>query len=263
MTIRSSLALGCLASMALGACATPTTPIAPDDFTVSGRFGLPRAEQTRFAGQARVVRASAHASVADVLQASQEDLDAQLMAAFGKTMANHGYLAGADAAATTDVSADVLSISLNDEENGVTATALVSFVGAGPSGADACFTQEAVAQFTALTPQGASKGQRTFAIVAGALLAAAAGPGGSGDTSVWMAQQLNNADLNDEAINARREMSGGQGIAPGPGAAAARLAGARALQLAFADYVARLPDRPECQAAPEAAPADSAPMAVD
>jgi len=236
---------------ALSACATQPSTLPADSITVSGRFDLPHASDGLGAHVARVAEMHTDANLARTLGVATELLEPSLTMAFEKSLANYGYLAGNSATQTIDLRVTVRSTLTHQSEESITVQTVIEAQAPPDQPSHICFSRSGTAQFTALTPSRNRNGARTFALVAGSLLAAAAGPGGSPTVGNWMAGQLTNADRDDNALNTRRLVSEGQAVAPASGARAIRFAGINATQLAFADYIAHIADQPSCLSQPD------------
>ncbi|WP_417477810.1 hypothetical protein [Maricaulis sp.] len=227
------LALG-LALAGVAACAaTPSAPLNPDSFTVSGRYALPHANAAPFAGRMRV----SDIELSHGLAAFDYEViafDQTISAAIGKSLENYGY-AGSEADEGVNLEVRLSEIEIHQSDEAITAHVSLGFRPIEADPALQCAAHTSNAQFHALTPVHSGGGQRAVGIIAGIGLAFV-----GVDASIFMVDQFVNASQNNAAINADLGLARGEGVAPHGEQAAIRFASTYAIQLAIADYIAHL-----------------------
>lgn len=253
---------GCgLAALALAGCiAAPVPPPGPDQLTVSGRYGLPRAADERLAGRIVLAGLNVEAGTGKSVGLSDQEFLAAWRGAIEKSLGNHGYLAAQAAEGAIPITVRIASITPRAAEKGTQVAATLDITG-GQDTLATCLTFKPTAEFLSLTPQRGDPTQRNFAIVSGLLLAALAGSAGGSMESAQMAgtsignymgEQLVLADAQEDAANLARPSTFGQAVAPGFSPQdEARHAATFALQLAIAAYISHIGD-PSCLAPPPA-----------
>ena len=230
-----------LLGLCAAACATAgAPPLQADALTVSGREPAPRAEGGPLAGALSLAGASASAAVADGFGADAPALNLALEQAARRSLDNFGYLGRGGRPVTLDLSA----LTLREAEDHVGADAQVRL-----DGDAACLPVEGRGAFRSLRPTRSGAGQRAAAVLGLAALTAAAGgaPGAAAQASnqLFINQQFGNAAAQNRALNARRVVGPGEGVAPGHGDRAARRhAATHAVRLALADLLGRLGSEP-------------------
>ncbi len=241
----------------LGACSTiPPEPLTADLMTVSGRHGLPTASGTGLSEALWIQDAELQVGVAEQMGTDGILAQESFSEGVSKSLRNHGYLAADASAARYGLTANAMGFQISPTDGGRRVLAEVQFETLNElSETDefsACLTSSGVAEFEALSPHRTGDGRRAYAIVAGVAFAFV-----GVDASNLITAELTTAARNNVAINAGRVTAYGQGVAPaGTSEAMTRYAGQRALQLAIADYVAKLHDCGASQAV-EMAPEES------
>lgn len=237
-------ALVCLPLLAvLGGCASALVPKPPaiqaDWLTVSGRHALPKADGSPYAGGLRVAEVVVTPTAAAQMSLKKDLYRTTLRSAVEKSLANYGWLGtGPDA---MPVTVEAAPLGLRAEPKSTAATAELRFRPANAASGSACLRRDARAEFKALSPMKSGGGQRAFGWVAGIALAALSGPTGAASIGQWIAQNDQNAGLQNAAMNAKRQTAFGEGVAPSfDKAVEARFAGTNATQLAVADYIVHL-----------------------
>ena len=237
-------ALVCLPLLAtLAGCASALAPKPPaiqaDWLTVSGRYALPKADGSPFAGGLRVSEVVVTPTAAEQMSLKEDLYRTTLRAAVEKSLANYGWLGTGPEALPITVEAAPLS--LKAAPKSTAAGAELRFRPASSASGSACLRRDARAEFKALSPIKSGGGQRAFGWVAGITLAALSGPAGAASIGQWIAQNDQNASLQNGAINAKRQTAFGEGVAPSfDKSVEARFAGTNATQLAIADYIVHL-----------------------
>jgi hypothetical protein len=240
---------------AMAACTTSAwaapRPLDADPMTVSGRFAVAHADATVVRGRLKP-RTVLAATLPDMLDWDAEAFHAALDKAVMKSLDNFGYDAGPDASAVTPVTVELAGVQIERQDKATVAKVRLRL--RADAGADACLTQEASGQFTALRPVRTGDGQRVFAVAATIGLAvadAAMGAMPSSAPNTFLYEQFDTATAQTEAINARRVTGQGEGVAPDRSEkGAARYAAATAVQLALAALIDRLGQADACR--PEA-----------
>ncbi|WP_417493918.1 hypothetical protein [Maricaulis sp.] len=227
------LVLGLTLAGVAACAATPTGPLNPDLFTVSGRYALPRADTARFAGSLRV----SGVELAHGLEAFDYDaieFDQTVTAAIGKSLDNYGY-GGNESDARVDLDVRLSPIEIDRTDEAITAHVSLDFQPTDSDPSLQCAAYTSNAQFHALTPVHSGGGQRAVGVIAGIGLAFV-----GVDASTFVVDQFTNASQNNAAINAELGHARGEGVAPHGEQAAIRFASTYAIQLAIADYIAHL-----------------------
>jgi hypothetical protein len=222
--------------------ARPPAPINPDPMTVSGRFDLPKAGGSPYAGRVKMGQVSLDGAFAQDAKLDPEALKTAVQAAAARSLQNFGYLAPDGAADALTVDLDVLPISVERTDDGARVTAQLRFKAA----ADACLAQVGEGRFKALERERSGGGRRAFALGASLAMGLALGPG----VNTFMPAEFETASAENRRRNAARLVAVGEGVAPAFGEAGLIGFGAMsATQLALADYLRRLGETPACKAA--------------
>ena len=219
-------------------------PISVDQIIVSGRHGLPRGEGSPIAARLWIKDVTVDPSAAPLLKTDIVSVRLALRQGVEKSLRNHGYLAPGEPATGSESSLAILvemsELDIQADPQGATASVRLAVGEQTGSPTIVCLPHVATGRFRALTPLKSGGGQRATGIIFGAL----AGPVGG----VFMANQLQNADANNVALNSRRTVAAGEGVSPQFGApAVARHASINAIQMALVDLVKHLGETEGCK----------------
>jgi hypothetical protein len=242
-------ALAVLALAILGAApawaAKAPAPIDADPMTVSGRFDLPKAGASPFAGRIRLGQVEVDRSFAAEARLDPAALDQAVREAAGRSLANFGWLAGEGVTDVVSVDLKVLPLAVERAEDGVRVTTRIDMA---PRTAEACLAHPGEGRFKALAREHSGGGRRAFAI--GASVALGLVTGGAG-VNTFMPAELATASAQNRALNAQRQVGAAEGVAPGFGdPVMTGFAAMAATKLALADYIAGLGSSPACAASP-------------
>jgi hypothetical protein len=239
----SALGLGpALLALALAAPAG-AAPYSPDPLTVSGRFEAPRAVEGPLKAGIRVNGATVGATEANLLGAAPDKVQPALKGAVEASLRNFGYLAAADGpgGVALDITLDPFEVTSDAEGVFVVARYRIAAKGEGA----ACVPTVAEARYHALAQMQHKGPQRAAAWVVVIGMAAVGVNAGQ-----YLSDQYATARASDRAVNARRERSESEGVAPAPGEKVmTRYAAVNATQLAAADLIRQL-GKGACAGAP-------------
>ncbi|HEY1752195.1 MAG TPA: hypothetical protein VGG29_13115 [Caulobacteraceae bacterium] len=242
---RAAAAWLAAAALVAPAGAGAATPVDPDLLTVSGRAALPSGEGTPLAASLQVGAVTLDPGVAAAAHEPADALQAAFAAAAAKSLKNYGYRwieGGAPAGAgpsTLAIEIEPFDITPDDKGDRVVARLKVA-----ASAASGCFPYEATGDFHALTPLHSGGNQKALAIML-VIASAAAGYAAPG----LLADQFNNADQQQAAMNAKRIVGKAEGVAPQGGPdVVVRYGAINALQLALASLVGHLGEPGGCNA---------------
>ena len=167
-----------------------------------------------------------HNFAAKTVKARPDSFNQVLQMAFGKSLANYGYLDRSDTSNPLAVEFEISQASFEELEDGLLASVMLDVSSEHP-----CLNAQANSKFLALSIKDQQKGRRAFAVILGTVASIGSG-------LYFMDQQLDTAQTLNKLETYGKDLAVGEGYAPKRGdKTAKRYALKNAIRLSIARYV--------------------------